>query len=62
MNCHHEQGICPECGSEDLKYDSADFEGNIIMYPWKCNTCEAVGDECYDMEFIEHENIRKEVK
>lgn len=56
----HEQGTCPECGSYELEYDSADFEeGNIIMYPAECLTCRSKFDECYDMVFIEHENIIK---
>ena len=53
------QGICPECGSDDVEYDSADFEGNSIMYPAKCLTCQTKFDECYDMVFIEHTNIIK---
>ena len=52
-----EEGTCPVCGSNDLEYDSANFETNVIMYPWVCINCGAQGDECYSMTFIEHENI-----
>ena len=55
----HAQGICPECGSDEVEYDSADFEGNSIIYPAECLTCQTKFDECYNMVFIEHTNIIK---
>ena len=52
-----EQGKCPVCGTDNLEYGSADFEDNVIMYPVTCLECSARFDECYSMNFIEHENI-----
>lgn len=57
----HKAKTCPECDSKNLEYEAATFEYNIAMYPWTCKDCQSYGNEWYQMTFIEHTDIDKEV-
>lgn len=48
------QGVCVNCGHEDLDYSESILEGNGIGFPWECSECGAKGTEWYDMEFNSH--------
>jgi hypothetical protein len=55
-----EQGKCPVCGSNELDYSSIKIDTGQIAYPWTCKSCQSSGDEWYELQFIEHNNIQKE--
>ena len=59
---HQAQGICPECGCEDLGYCYEDIlvEPEEIGYGWTCTECGATGQEWSSVTFIEHRNVEKE--
>jgi C4-type Zn-finger protein len=55
----NKQGECPVCGKQDLDYGAAEFEGDMMYFPWTCNQCKAQGEEWYSMEFTGH-NVNTE--
>ena len=34
-----EIGICPICGSDDLTFEGMKADGDLNIYPWKCEDC-----------------------
>ncbi len=46
-------GVCPNCKSEDLEYESIDFgtSGEVVFYPVTCRKCGFSGKEWYDLTF-----------
>lgn len=55
-----EQGVCPFCHKSNLAYGTAEFEDDMLMFPWECNNCGKTGEEKkkkrriqYGMECIE---------
>jgi transcription initiation factor TFIIIB Brf1 subunit/transcription initiation factor TFIIB len=48
----NEAGKCPVCGGNNLRYDKAEFGGYEIDYPYVCEDCGCVGQECYKLEFL----------
>lgn len=47
-------GICPVCGSEELRYGSINVEDSSVFYPWFCESCCSNGKEYYSLTFEEH--------
>jgi len=45
-------GVCPKCGSENLKYDTLDVSNSSLSYPMTCLDCSFRGNECYEKIFI----------
>ena len=54
---HHEDGVCPACGSSNIEYWAAEFEDNQIYYPVTCKHCGATFQAWYTLEFSGYENI-----
>lgn len=50
----NKQGVCPNCGEENLEYDSIQLEDDMCYYPYKCNNCGVKGEEWYYMQFNGH--------
>ncbi len=45
-------GVCPHCGAKNnLEYEAADFEGEMMYFPAKCLSCGEECEEWYYMEF-----------
>ena len=55
----NEEGVCPFCNNNMLECESAEIEGNMICYPWKCSKCGHSGEEWYEMNFVGH-NVEDE--
>ena len=53
------QGECPVCGEKNLDYGAAEFEDEMMYFPWTCGSCSAQGEEWYSMEFAGH-NVNTE--
>ena len=51
---YNRQGICPNCGKENLEYGELYPEDELIIYPWDCPDCGAKGEESYNIEFNSH--------
>lgn len=51
-----EIGICPVCGSDDLTFEGMKADGDLNIYPWKCEDCGTEGEEQYTVTFIGHYN------
>lgn len=50
-----EQGVCPVCNSENLKYDRyGSIHGDLISYDWTCEDCGSQGTEWYELTFSNH--------
>ena len=47
-------GHCPKCGSNDLKYDNHEFNGESVIFNYDCKKCGFLGYEEYSCEFIGH--------
>jgi hypothetical protein len=56
----NEQGECPKCHGKDLNYGTAEFEDNVVYFPWVCPECKIEGSEWYRMEFIGHNIITED--
>jgi hypothetical protein len=52
-------GECPKCKGMDLKYGKHWFYDQTVVFPWKCRSCGATGEEVHGLEFIGHENIEE---
>lgn len=50
----HMQGICPNCGSDDLNYGNNALDGIYMGFEWECGECGTIGVEWYVLEFMEH--------
>lgn len=50
-----EQGVCPFCYKVALEYGVAEFEDDMLMFPWKCSHCNKEGEEWYDLKFAGHD-------
>lgn len=51
----HLQGICPKCGSRELKYgDSRLDTADEYYFEYHCNSCGFDGREWYALRFMEH--------
>lgn len=48
------EGTCPFCNENNLNYGSAEFEWNMVSYPWTCSNCGHTGEEYHRLEFIGH--------
>lgn len=54
----HMQGICPNCGSDDLDYAIHPiFDDNYMGFEWECGECGTAGIEWYVTEFVAHDVI-----
>lgn len=53
----NEQGLCPKCKSGNLNYGVAEFEGDMLYYPYTCDDCGQQGEEWYSLEFSGHNVI-----
>ena len=47
-------GVCPVCGSNNLKYEPVVFNGENAIFCYTCEDCHIDGEEVYYMEFIQH--------
>lgn len=50
----NDEGTCPFCNESNLNYDSAEFEWNMVYYPWTCPNCGHSGEEYHKLEFTGH--------
>lgn len=50
-NNFENQGNCPNCNSDNLKYGDSGEEGNSYYYEFKCLDCGCKASEWYDLEF-----------
>ncbi|MBR1775959.1 hypothetical protein IJ750_02655 [bacterium] len=53
----HEEGVCPACGSQNITYDGSEIDGNSMYYKCICDDCDTTFNECYNLVFVEHNNI-----
>ena len=45
-----QNGKCPNCGSNDLNYDTMEpLDYRIVFYPFTCNNCGAEGKETWGL-------------
>jgi hypothetical protein len=49
-----EEGVCPNCGNNDLSYGSLEPSDDCIFYEWTCDECDAYGQEWYSTTFTGH--------
>jgi len=57
------QGICPNCGSDDLEYHDTEFDEvdrELIIEPWNCLNCDVYGKELYDLDKFISNTITEE--
>jgi ssDNA-binding Zn-finger/Zn-ribbon topoisomerase 1 len=47
-------GHCPKCGSNNLKYDDHEFNGDSVIFNYECKKCNFLGYEEYTCNFIGH--------
>lgn len=47
-------GVCPYCNSQDLKYDTIEFEDGHVYYPCTCRNCKRYFQEWYYLDFVGH--------
>ena len=43
----NQPGICPNCQSRQMDYDTVCNEGDLCYYPYKCLDCGMEGEEWY---------------
>ena len=48
-------GVCPVCGSRDLRWGDSDCNGDYIGYEYECGECHINGTEWYRLVFDGHE-------
>lgn len=52
------EGVCPNCGSEDLDYGVFElYDVNLGYYPVTCNKCNLSFEETYIMKFSSQDNV-----
>lgn len=49
-----EEGHCPKCGSEELKYGTSGIVDTYVEYPWECKNCGSTGKEYGSIVFDGH--------
>ena len=59
-------GECPNCGSNDLDYESIEpIDNKQIFYPFTCNNCDAEGRETWGLidgeTEIEQDDLQSEI-
>jgi hypothetical protein len=47
------QGICSNCGSDNIDWHGSDFEGDSVYYMFTCNECSKDGKEWFRLEYFE---------
>ena len=47
------KGNCPDCGSQNLYYQSLEIQDDYIYYPCTCGDCQCDFKEYYSLSFIE---------
>ena len=47
-------GHCPHCGSNSLKYDDHEFNGDSVIFNYECEKCNFLGYEEYTCQFVGH--------
>jgi hypothetical protein len=45
-------GTCPNCGSENLKYQEVIIDSEFLYYPFQCMDCKVFGQEYYNVDYI----------
>ena len=45
------QGQCAACYSENIEYDSFQYEGDYGFYPYECKECGSEGREFFDLVY-----------
>ena len=45
------QGQCAACYSENIEYDSFQYEGDYGYYPYECQECGGEGREFFDLVY-----------
>ena len=45
------QGQCVACLSENIEYDSFEYEGDYGYYPYECNECGNEGREYFELVY-----------
>ena len=50
---NNKPGVCPQCLSENLQYETCINDGNQLYYPFVCEDCHYEGKEWYNLNFIE---------
>ena len=45
------QGQCAACYSENIEYDSFQYEGDYGYYPYECQECGSEGREFFDLVY-----------
>lgn len=45
------QGLCPNCNSIELDYQSVEWGDNYVYYPFTCQKCNAECQEFYDLVY-----------
>ena len=45
------QGQCVACMSENIEYDSFQYEGDYGYYPYECQKCGKDGKEYYNLVY-----------
>ena len=44
-------GKCPNCGSENLNYETCVNDGEQLYYPFFCDDCDCTGKEIYNVDY-----------
>lgn len=47
-------GVCPYCNSQNLNYDTVQWESDHIYYPCTCRSCGKYFQEWYYLDFVGH--------
>lgn len=55
----NQQGVCPFCDSDGLKYEKERFDGENLYFKWVCTDCDKQGSEWYMIDFLGHTVINK---
>jgi hypothetical protein len=45
------QGLCANCGSEDIDYQRSNLVDESIGYEYECNSCGHFGEEWYNLVY-----------
>lgn len=46
-----QQGICPNCGNDDLSYDESELDSDSVSWDVSCESCDWIGCEYYDITY-----------
>lgn len=50
-----EQGVCPNCGNEDIEWGNRIDDGNSVGYEFHCPNCNKDFVEWYELNYINTE-------